>query len=92
MSGPPGCLLLNRAWPLALHLPLPMPSLPPQVLVSTSAVGFYGISESQTFSETSNSGNDYLAEVGVQGGSGPGSCELAQGIHLPAHLPYTAHC
>ncbi|GAB4817955.1 hypothetical protein N2152v2_005001 [Parachlorella kessleri] len=35
----------------------------PQVLVSSSAVGFYGISESQTFSETSNSGADYLAEV-----------------------------
>lgn len=37
----------------------------PQVLVSASAVGFYGISESQTFSEASGSGSDYLAEVSV---------------------------
>lgn len=37
----------------------------PKVLVSASAVGFYGISESQTFSEASGSGSDYLAEVSV---------------------------
>ncbi|KAK9907451.1 hypothetical protein WJX75_003998 [Coccomyxa subellipsoidea] len=35
----------------------------PQVLISTSAIGFYGTSESQTFSEASSSGRDYLAEV-----------------------------
>ncbi|KAK9795931.1 hypothetical protein WJX73_006995 [Symbiochloris irregularis] len=35
----------------------------PKVLVSTSAVGFYGTSETQTFSEASAAGNDYLAEV-----------------------------
>ncbi|GJP59926.1 hypothetical protein CLOP_g15977, partial [Closterium sp. NIES-67] len=35
----------------------------PSVLVSTSAVGFYGTSETATFDETSPSGNDFLAEV-----------------------------
>ncbi|BDA50894.1 Epimerase family protein SDR39U1 homolog, chloroplastic [Coccomyxa sp. Obi] len=35
----------------------------PQVFISTSAIGFYGTSESQTFSEASSSGGDYLAEV-----------------------------
>ncbi|CAK0784695.1 hypothetical protein CVIRNUC_007899 [Coccomyxa viridis] len=35
----------------------------PRVLISTSAVGYYGASESQTFSEASGSGRDYLAEV-----------------------------
>lgn len=35
----------------------------PQVLVSGSAVGYYGTSETTTFDETSNSGNDFLAQV-----------------------------
>ncbi|KAI3433684.1 hypothetical protein D9Q98_003493 [Chlorella vulgaris] len=35
----------------------------PKVLVNSSAVGFYGNSESQTFSEASQAGRDYLAEV-----------------------------
>lgn len=35
----------------------------PAVFISSSAVGFYGTSESQTFSESSSSGSDYLAEV-----------------------------
>ncbi|GFR53108.1 hypothetical protein Agub_g15817 [Astrephomene gubernaculifera] len=35
----------------------------PQVLVSASAVGYYGISQSATYSEDSPSGSDYLAEV-----------------------------
>ncbi|PSC67365.1 epimerase family SDR39U1 chloroplastic-like isoform X2 [Micractinium conductrix] len=35
----------------------------PVVLVSSSAVGYYGNSESQTFSESSAPGRDYLAEV-----------------------------
>mmetsp|Transcript_34632 Transcript_34632/g.98132 ORF Transcript_34632/g.98132 Transcript_34632/m.98132 type:complete len:233 (-) Transcript_34632:772-1470(-) len=35
----------------------------PAVLVSASAVGFYGVSETQTFNEDSQSGADYLAEV-----------------------------
>ncbi|XP_002973445.2 epimerase family protein SDR39U1 homolog, chloroplastic [Selaginella moellendorffii] len=37
--------------------------LRPKVLVSASAVGFYGASETSTYDETSPSGNDYLAEV-----------------------------
>ena len=36
---------------------------PPQVLVSGSAVGFYGPSTDATFSEESSSGLDYLAEI-----------------------------
>ncbi|KAG9442916.1 hypothetical protein H6P81_018770 [Aristolochia fimbriata] len=35
----------------------------PSVLVSATAVGYYGTSETQVFDETSPSGNDYLAEV-----------------------------
>lgn len=37
--------------------------LRPSVLVSATAVGFYGTSETQTFDESSPSGRDYLAEV-----------------------------
>nr|XP_048337499.1 epimerase family protein SDR39U1 homolog, chloroplastic isoform X3 [Ziziphus jujuba var. spinosa] len=35
----------------------------PKVLVSATAVGYYGTSETQIFDEQSPSGNDYLAEV-----------------------------
>ncbi|MBE9043371.1 TIGR01777 family protein [Pleurocapsales cyanobacterium LEGE 10410] len=35
----------------------------PKVLVSGSAVGYYGTSETTTFDETSDSGNDFLAQV-----------------------------
>ncbi|KAG2487483.1 hypothetical protein HYH03_013904 [Edaphochlamys debaryana] len=35
----------------------------PKVLVSASAVGYYGISQTATYSEDSPSGRDYLAEV-----------------------------
>ncbi|MBD2204209.1 TIGR01777 family protein [Calothrix sp. FACHB-1219] len=35
----------------------------PKVLVNASAIGFYGTSETATFDETSQSGNDFLAEV-----------------------------
>jgi uncharacterized protein (TIGR01777 family) len=35
----------------------------PTVLVNTSAIGYYGTSETATFDETSPSGNDFLAEV-----------------------------
>lgn len=35
----------------------------PSVLVSGSAIGYYGTSETATFDETSSSGNDFLAEV-----------------------------
>nr|KJB32607.1 hypothetical protein B456_005G248600 [Gossypium raimondii] len=35
----------------------------PTVLVSATAVGYYGTSETQVFNENSPSGNDYLAEV-----------------------------
>ncbi|OMO75539.1 Sugar nucleotide epimerase YfcH-like protein [Corchorus olitorius] len=35
----------------------------PSVLVSATAVGYYGTSETRVFDESSPSGNDYLAEV-----------------------------
>ncbi|MEB3225238.1 MAG: TIGR01777 family oxidoreductase [Synechococcus sp.] len=35
----------------------------PQVLINTSAVGYYGTSETATYTETSAAGNDFLAEV-----------------------------
>ena len=35
----------------------------PAVLVSTSAVGYYGVSTSDTFDEASRPGSDYLAKV-----------------------------
>jgi len=35
----------------------------PQVLVSASAIGYYGTSETDTFTESSPSGDDFLAEV-----------------------------
>ncbi|XP_051134424.1 epimerase family protein SDR39U1 homolog, chloroplastic isoform X2 [Andrographis paniculata] len=37
--------------------------LRPKVLVSATAVGYYGTSETRVFDEQSPSGNDYLAEV-----------------------------
>ncbi|CAK9142088.1 unnamed protein product [Ilex paraguariensis] len=37
--------------------------LRPRVLVSATAVGYYGSSETEVFDEQSPSGNDYLAEV-----------------------------
>ncbi|KAL1565830.1 Complement component 1 Q subcomponent-binding protein, mitochondrial [Salvia divinorum] len=37
--------------------------LRPKVLVSATAVGYYGTSETRVFDEESPSGNDYLAEV-----------------------------
>jgi uncharacterized protein len=35
----------------------------PTVLVNTSAIGYYGTSETATFDETSGPGNDFLAQV-----------------------------
>ena len=35
----------------------------PSVLVSTSAVGYYGVSTSETFDESSRPGSDFLAKV-----------------------------
>lgn len=35
----------------------------PQVLVNTSAIGYYGTSETVAFDESSTSGNDFLAQV-----------------------------
>jgi NAD dependent epimerase/dehydratase family enzyme len=37
--------------------------LKPKVLVSSTAIGYYGTSESSAFDEASPSGKDYLAEV-----------------------------
>jgi uncharacterized protein len=38
-------------------------SVKPQVLISGSAIGYYGTSETAIFDETSSPGNDFLAEV-----------------------------
>ncbi|HEY9700277.1 MAG TPA: TIGR01777 family oxidoreductase [Trichocoleus sp.] len=38
-------------------------SIKPKVLVNSSAIGFYGTSETTTFDEDSAAGNDFLAEV-----------------------------
>ncbi|OAY65126.1 Epimerase family protein SDR39U, chloroplastic, partial [Ananas comosus] len=39
------------------------PDFRPSVLVSATAIGYYGTSETHSFDETSPSGNDYLSEV-----------------------------
>lgn len=38
-------------------------AIKPKVFVSTSAIGFYGTSETETFDEFSAAGSDYLAEI-----------------------------
>lgn len=49
---------------MLLSLPLPSHTLRVvQVLVSSSAVGFYGVSENATFDESSPSGADFLSQV-----------------------------
>lgn len=35
----------------------------PKILINTSAIGYYGTSETATYDETSHAGNDFLAEV-----------------------------
>lgn len=48
----------------------------PKVFVSSSAVGYYGASQTSSFTEDSPAGSDYLAEIcqgerlGLRGGSG----------------------
>ena len=53
----------------------------PPVLVSASAIGFYGSSETATFHETSASGSDFLAEV-CRGWEQAAEAATAQGIRV----------
>jgi hypothetical protein len=54
--------------------------LKPRVLVSSTAVGYYGTSETSAFDETSPSGKDYLAEV--RKSSLPTNITLTQSVRI----------
>lgn len=53
----------------------------PQVLVSASAIGYYGTSETAQFSEESPAGQDYLAEI-CQAWEGEAQAVTTSGIRL----------
>lgn len=48
----------------------------PKVFVSSSAVGYYGASQTSSFTEDSPAGNDYLAEICQGAHDCPGSAAV----------------
>jgi NAD dependent epimerase/dehydratase family enzyme len=57
----------------------------PKVLVSSSAVGYYGASSTSSFTEDSPAGTDYLAEI-CKGEPGPTTLPMP---HKPPLDSYT---
>lgn len=53
----------------------------PKVLINSSAIGYYGTSETATFMESSPSGNDFLAQV-CQGWEAAAQKVTASGVRL----------
>jgi NAD dependent epimerase/dehydratase family enzyme len=63
----------------------------PKVFVSSSAVGYYGASQTSSFTEDSPAGNDFLAEICKgrscsQLANAVGGTTGAQGCYIPTHF------
>ena len=66
----------TEAWPVQACINALPKGSRPFVLVNSSAVGFYGTSLDDTFTEKSQSGTDYLSEVVLGTANAGHNCDL----------------